>query len=125
MWFSFMYTLPYARDFMSTEFNNKLKWGCTYRYTVHQLAKINSYLPTNFSLHVKRNHLIKNLALCSSVFFHNFNFEFSKRLISQFGSCVGSNKRVKNSGPGHNNMNLKCAQNVVKNCSKSKFSGFT
>jgi len=98
VWFSFMYTLPYARDFMSTEFNNKLKWGCTYRYTVHQLAKINSYLPTYFSLHVKRNqlaHLIKNLALCSRVFFHNFNFEFSKRLISQFGSCVGSNKRMK------------------------------
>lgn len=28
VWFPFKYTLPYARDFMSTEFNNKLKWGC-------------------------------------------------------------------------------------------------
>jgi hypothetical protein len=27
LWFSFMYTLPYARDFMSTEFNNKLNGG--------------------------------------------------------------------------------------------------
>jgi hypothetical protein len=37
---------------------------------------------------------LKIVTLCSKIFFHNFDFEYSKRLVPQFNSCASSSKNL-------------------------------